>query len=168
VATTVAALRTVVPAADPAARVDIAGPARSVLWGPYAIVGAAGRGALYLGAFTLLLSMVGLFGVQSQVVVYRTREFGVRMSLGASTRQIQAMVIRDGARPVFDGLVLGLWGGIAGRVLVRSYMDVEVTVLDPWMLIIAPIPIVLAALCACYLPATRAARVDPMTALRCE
>ena len=168
VATTVAALRTVVPAADPAARVDIAGPARSVLWGPYAIVGAAGRGALYLGAFTLLLSMVGLFGVQSQVVVYRTREFGVRMSLGASTRQIQAMVIRDGARPVFDGLVLGLWGGIAGRVLVRSYIDVEVTVLDPWMLIIAPIPIVLAALCACYLPATRAARVDPMTALRCE
>ena len=166
--TTVAALRRVVPAADPAARIDVAGSARSVLWGPFAIAAAAGRGALYLGAFTLLLSMVGLFGVQSQVVVFRTREFGVRMSLGASTRQIQAMVIRDGARPVFDGLVLGLWGGIAARILVRSYLDIDVTVLDSWMLIVAPVPIVLAALSACYLPATRASRVDPMTALRCE
>ena len=128
----------------------------------------AGRGVLYLGIFTLALSMAGLFGVQSHVVTYRTREFGVRMSLGASARQIKAMVLRDGARPVIDGLILGLWGGIAGRILIRSYTDLEVTVFDPWMLALAPVPIVLAALMACYWPAARASRVDPTTALRYE
>ena len=60
-------------------------------------------GTLYLGAFTLLLSMVGLFGVQSHVVSYRTREIGVRMSVGASARQIKLMVIKDGYRPVIEG-----------------------------------------------------------------
>jgi putative ABC transport system permease protein len=164
----VAALRRAVQAADPDLRVDISGGARAILSGPLEIFRSAGRGALYLGGFTLLLSMAGLFGVQSHVVAYRTREFGVRMSLGASARQIKTMVIRDGARPVFDGLVLGLWGGIAGRFLVRSYTDLEVAVLDPWMLAVTPVPIVLAALFACYLPASRASRVDPTTALRCE
>ena len=78
------------------------------------------------------------------------------------------MVVRDGARPVADGLILGLWGGIVGRLLVRSYTDLEVVVFDAWMLLLAPVPIVLAALCACYLPAARASRIDPTTALRCE
>ena len=67
-------------------------------------VRSAGMGTLYLGAFTLLLSMVGLFGVQSHVVSYRTREIGVRMSVGASARQIKLMVIKDGYRPVIEGL----------------------------------------------------------------
>ena len=161
-------LRNVVRAADPDLVIDISGEGRAVLSGPFEILRSLGRGALYLGAFTLLLSMVGLFGVQSHVVMYRTREFGVRLSLGATARQIKTMVIRDGARPVFDGLILGLWGGIAGRFIVRAYTDVQVAVFDPWMLLVAPIPIVMAALCACYLPAARASRVDPTTALRCE
>lgn len=164
----VAALRDAVRRADPELGVDITGAGRSVLSGPFEMIRSAGRGVLYLGLLTLVLSMAGLFGVQSHVVAYRTREFGVRMSLGASARQIQAMVIRDGARPVFDGLVLGLWGGIVGRLLVRSYMELEVTVLDPWMLLLAPVPIVMVALSALYLPAARASRVDPATALRYE
>jgi ABC-type lipoprotein release transport system permease subunit len=92
----------------------------------------------------------------------------VRLSLGASARQIKTLVLRDGARPVIDGLILGLWGGVAGRILIRSYTDLEVTVLDPWMLAVSPAPIVLVALFACYWPAARAARVDPTTALRYE
>ncbi len=170
VAATVAAVRDAARRTDPDLNVDISGGGWSVLSGPFEIIRSAGRGALYLGVFTLLLSMAGLFGVQSHVVAYRTREIGVRMSLGASTRQIQAMVIRDGGRPVADGLILGLWGGIVGRLLVRSYIgpEIDVKVFDLWMLLLAPIPIVLAALCACYLPAARASRVDPTTALRCE
>ena len=68
------------------------------------------RGALYLGGLTLLLSMVGLFGVQSHVVAHRTREIGVRMSVGATARQIKLMVFKDGYRPVIEGLMLGTVG----------------------------------------------------------
>jgi putative ABC transport system permease protein len=74
-------------------------------------------------------------------------------------------VLRDGYRPVFDGLVLGLWGGLAGRAIVRSYLDVDVAILDPWMLLV-PIPLIAAALCACYVPAHRASSIDPTVALR--
>ena len=112
--------------------------------------------------------MVGLFGVQSHAVAYRTREIGVRMSLGASVAQIKMMVMKDGYRPVIEGLILGLWGGIAGRYMVRASTDLNVAVFDVWMLVVTPIPLVLAAFCACYLPAQRAGRVHPTAALRCE
>jgi putative ABC transport system permease protein len=164
----VATLRESIRRADLDAGVDVIGSGRSVLSGPFEIVRAGGRGALYLGAFTLLLSMVGLFGVQSHIVTYRTREFGVRMSLGATAGQIKLMVVRDGYRPIVEGLVLGLWGGVAARAIVRSYTDIDVAIFDASMLLVAPIPVILAAIAACYLPAARASRVDPVTALRCE
>lgn len=164
----VPALREVLRRAEPDAPVDVSGTGRTVLSGPFEILRAGGMGALYLGAMTLLLAMVGLFGVQSHLIVHRTREIGVRMSMGATTRQIKAMVLLDGYRPVLEGLVLGLWGGFAGRVLVRAYLELDVAIVDPWMLAVTPIPIVLAAFCACYLPAHRAAAVDPTIALRCE
>jgi ABC-type antimicrobial peptide transport system permease subunit len=122
--------------------------------------------ALALGALTLLLAMVGLFGIQSHIVANRTREIGVRMSLGASAAQIQRMVLRDGYRPVVEGLGIGLCIGLAGRVIVRAYLEIEVKIVDPWMLFVVPIPLILAAFCACYLPAHRAAAVDPNVALR--
>ena len=83
-------------------------------------------------------------------------------------RQIKAMVLLDGHRPVLEGLTLGLWGGFAGQVIVRAYMGIDVNVIGPWMLIVTPIPVIAAAFCACYLPARRAAAVDPTVALRCE
>ena len=164
----VPALREAIRKADPDLAVEMIGTGRSVLTGPFELVRSAGMGTLYLGTFTLLLSMVGLFGVQSHVVSYRTREIGVRMSMGASARQIKLMVIKDGYRPVLEGLILGLWGGLAGRVIARNYLDVDVNVVDPWMLLITPIPLIAAAFCACYLPASRAAAVDPTVALRCQ
>lgn len=164
----VATLRESIRQADLDAGVDVIGGGRAILSGPSEIIRAGGRGALYLGAFTLLLSMVGLFGVQSHVVTYRTREFGVRMSLGATSRQIKLMVMRDGYRPIVEGLVLGLWGGLAARAIVRAYIDVDVAIFDLSMLLVTPIPVILAAMTACYLPAARASRVDPLKALRCE
>jgi ABC-type lipoprotein release transport system permease subunit len=90
------------------------------------------------------------------------------MSLGATARQIKLMVIRDGYRPVAEGLVLGLWGGVAARMIIRSATDLDVAIFDPWMLMVSPVPVILATLCACYWPAARASRVNPTTALRYE
>ena len=165
----VPALREAIRKGDPDVAVTAIGTASSLLAGPFVIVGSLGRGALYLGGLSLLLSMVGLFGVQSHVVAHRTREIGVRLSVGASAGQIKLMVLKDGYRPVFEGLILGLWGGVAGRLIMRSYMELkDVTIVDPWMLLLTPIPLIAAAFCACYLPASRAASVDPTVALRCE
>jgi ABC-type antimicrobial peptide transport system permease subunit len=144
----------------------VIGTGREILSGPFMFLRAAGLAALALGALTLLLAMVGLFGVQSHIVARRTREIGVRMSLGASAVQIKRMVLTDGCSPVVEGLALGLFIGLAGRAVVRAYLDIEVSVVDPWMLLTVPIPLIVAAFCACYLPAHRAAAVDPGVALR--
>ncbi len=162
----VRAMREALRRVDPDLAVDGIGTGREMLAGPFVFLRAAGMAALALGALTLVLAMVGLFGIQSHVVGRRTREIGVRMSLGASAAQIKRMVLKDGYKPVFEGLILGLFGGIAGRVIVRAYLDIDVSVVDPWMMLIVPIPLVLAAFCACYLPASRASRVDPNVALR--
>lgn len=163
------ALREAIRLADPDLTVSTIGPGPMILAGPFVLVRSMGRGALYLGGLTLLLSMVGLFGVQSHVVAQRTREIGVRMSLGASTRQIKVMVLKDGYRPVIEGLILGLWGGLAGRIVLRSYLELEsVMIVDPVMLLLTPVPLIAAAFLACYLPASRAASVEPTVALRAE
>jgi len=163
------ALRESIRRADPDLAIDAIGSGDAILAGRFLIVRSMGRGALYLGALTIALSMIGLFGVQSHVVAHRTREIGVRMSVGATASQIKLMVLKDGYRPVFEGLALGLWGGIAGRIMLRSYMELEdVTIVDPWMLVLTPIPLIAAAFWACYLPAAKAARVDPTVALRYE
>jgi len=164
----VPALREAIRRADPDLAVKGIGPGDAILSGPFQLLRSGGMATLYLGGFTLLLSMVGLFGVQSHVVAHRTREIGVRMSVGATAGQIKAMVIKDGYRPVIEGLVLGLWGGTAARLIARAYMDLDVDVIDPVMLAVTPIPLIVAAFWACYLPASRAARVDPTVALRCE
>ncbi len=112
--------------------------------------------------------MVGLFGIQSHVVGQRTREIGVRMSFGATARQIERMVLKDGYRPVVEGLALGLFIGLAGRGIVRAALELDVPVIDAWIVIVAPVPLLLAAFWACYLPAHRAAGVEPHEALRAE
>jgi putative ABC transport system permease protein len=164
----VRSLREALRRADPDLPAEVTDTARVVLTGPYVFIRSAGMAAIELGALTLLLAMVGLYGIQSHLVAHRTREIGVRMSFGASAAQIKRMVLRDGYRPVLDGLVFGLSIGLVGRAIVRAYMELDVSIVDPWMLLVAPIPLLLAAFFACYLPAHRAAGVDPSVALRCE
>ncbi len=159
-------LRKALRNADPDLAVDAIGTGRTMLAGPYVFLRAAGMAALALGMVTLLLAMVGLFGIQSHIVANRTREIGVRMSLGATASEIKMMVLKEGCRPVFEGLAIGLFMGFAGRAIVRSYLDAEVSIVDAWMLLVVPIPLVMAALCACYLPASRASALQPSAALR--
>lgn len=162
----VLALRSAIRRADPDLAIDFSGTGRAVLAGPYVFLRAAGVGALALGALTLVLAMVGLFGIQTHIVSHRTREIGLRMAFGASRGNVQRMVLKDGYSPVFQGLALGLFIGLTGRTLVRTFLDVNVNVVDPWMLFVVPVPLLLAAFFACLLPAYRASRVDPNVALR--
>ena len=131
----VRAVRDAVRRADPDLALDVIGPGRTVLAGFFVFLRGVGVTTLALGTLTMLLAMVGLFGIQSHIVAHRTREIGVRMSFGARGSQIQRMVLRDGYRPVLQGLVLGLFGGLAGRVIVRARLDVDVNIVDPWMLL---------------------------------
>jgi hypothetical protein len=165
-ATAVRALRGALRHVDPDLAVQVIGTGGTVLAGASVFRRAAGMTALALGALTLSLAMVGLFGIQSHIVAYRTREIGVRISLGASPRQIQRMVLSDGYRPVVEGLAIGLFIGVIGRAIVRAYTDVDVSVVDPWLFFVVPIPLIVAAFCACYFPAHRAAGGDPNVALR--
>jgi putative ABC transport system permease protein len=162
----VAALQVAIRAVDPDVAVTGIGGGWDMLAGPFTFVRFAGTSSLALGALTMVLAMVGLYGIQSQGVTLRTREIGVRLSFGATAAQIQRMVLRAGYRPVMEGMAIGMLLGIAGRALMRVYLDAPVSVVDPWMIALVPIPLVLAAFCACYLPARRAAAVDPNVALR--
>jgi putative ABC transport system permease protein len=162
----VAALQAAIRRADADVAVVRIGAGWEMLSGPFSIVRFVGNASLLLGALTLILAMVGLYGIQSQGVTLRTREIGVRLSFGATAGQIKRMVLMDGYRPVVEGLVLGLAGGLVGRAFIRIYLDVPLSVVDPWMLALVPLPLVFAAFCAGYLPARNAARVDPNVALR--
>jgi ABC-type antimicrobial peptide transport system permease subunit len=168
VPTAVGAMREAIRRAEPDVAIDRIGTGRTVLAGPFQVMRGFGLTAIGLGAITLLLAMAGLYGIQSHVIANRTREIGVRMSFGATSSQIKRMVLLDGYRPVLDGLLFGLSIGLVGRAIARAYLELDVAIVDPWILVVTPIPLVGAAFFACYLPARRAAAVDPNVALRCE
>ena len=115
----VGAMREAIRRADPDVAVDTIGTGRSVLAGPFQVLRGLGMTAVGLGAITLLLAMAGLYGIQSHIIANRTREIGVRMSLGATAGQIKRMVLVDGYRPVLDGLIFGLSIGLVGRAIAR-------------------------------------------------
>src|SRR5256886_10168919 len=119
------------------------------------------------GAIALMLAVVGLYGVKAYAVACRTREIGIRMALGAHRRDVFALIMRQGAMQtalaVGAGLLLSLG---AGRILAKILYDVSPS--DPLALVTATLMLASAALLACFFPANRATRVDPMTALRTE
>jgi len=166
----VGALEKAIRSANPDIALEYTGTGRTVLAGPFVFLRAGGAIAVGLGGLTLLLAMVGLFGIQSHTVTFRTREIGVRMTFGATAGQIKRMVLKDGYIPVLQGLAIGVFIGFAGRALIRSQLrsqiDADISIIDPWMFLVVPIPLLLAAFCACYWPARRASRVDPQVALR--
>ena len=125
-------------------------------------------GAWMLTAFAglaLLLAALGVYGVLAFAIARRTREIGIRMALGANRSQVFRLVIREGMRLVGIGLVTGMAAGLYGAAALRAFLF-DVSVRDPRTFIVVPAILATVALLACYLPARRAVRVDPMVALR--
>jgi predicted permease len=120
-----------------------------------------------LGLVALILAMSGLFGVIAYSVSQRTREVGIRMALGAQRGDVLRLVMRQGLRLTGIGIVLGIGGALAATQLLRGFLF-GITATDPLTFIAVPFVLLVVALVACWLPARRAARVDPMVALRHE
>ncbi|MGH9956255.1 MAG: ABC transporter permease [Pyrinomonadaceae bacterium] len=123
-----------------------------------------------LGAFAalgLVLAAIGIYGVISYVVVQRTGEFGIRMALGAQGRDVLWLVLRKGAVVILIGAVIGAAGSYAvGKLLISVIPSLPTR--DPMTLVITGFVLIVVALLACYLPARRATKVDPLVALRYE
>jgi len=118
-------------------------------------------------ALAVLLAFVGLYGVITQIVTQRTYEIGVRMALGANPNQVRRMVVFQGMRLNFVGLILGVICSLGLTRLMKS-MLFGVKPWDPATIIVVVILLSLVTLLAAYLPARRASRVDPIVALRYE
>ena len=115
----------------------------------------------------LLLAAVGIYGVVAHAVARRTQEIGLRMALGASARSVAGLVLRQGLTPVGAGLVLGVAGALAISRVVASVLY-QVSPTDPLTYVGVAALLALVATAACLVPARRAARVDPLEALRTE
>jgi putative ABC transport system permease protein len=120
-----------------------------------------------LGGLGLLMSALGVYAVMSYSVARRTREVSVRMALGAGSDEIRNLFFRHGARLIVNGMVLGVVVAVTVGQYVESLLF-GVTPADPWAFAGILLILGFAAGIACWLPARRAARVDPMVALRCE
>jgi ABC-type antimicrobial peptide transport system permease subunit len=121
----------------------------------------------FFGALALLLACIGLYGVMAHGVARRTNEIGIRMALGARGGNIAWMVLRETLILVGVGLALGVPAALFAGRLVSSQLF-ELRGADPWTLIGAAVVLTVVAMLAGYIPARRASRVDPLTALRYE
>jgi putative ABC transport system permease protein len=124
--------------------------------------------SLLVGSFAalaLLLAAVGIYGVLSYAVTQRTREIGIRMSVGASRGRVLGEVLAQGMRLTLVGFLAGIACAFAATRLLGSMLH-EVKPDDPAIFAATPVLLAVVALAACYVPARRAARLDPMTALR--
>jgi putative ABC transport system permease protein len=118
-----------------------------------------------LGLIALVLAMTGLYGVLAHITKCRTREIGIRMALGADSGRVMFLVFRDGLRPVVEGMTLGTLTAVLLRILLQTQSTTPLT-FGSIAVLLATSTLLLAALLACYLPARRAASVEPSISIR--
>ena len=120
-----------------------------------------------LAALAFVLATIGIYGIVSFATAQRTREIGVRVVVGGSTRDMLRLVFAEGARRVGVGILVGLAGSLAATRIVAALLY-QVSPTDPLTLGGTALAFALVALLACYWPARRATRVDPLVALRSD
>ncbi|MGH9850563.1 MAG: FtsX-like permease family protein [Blastocatellia bacterium] len=121
--------------------------------------------AACLGGLALLLAAIGIYGVMAWSVAQRTREIGIRMALGAESRDVLRLVIAQGMRLALLGAVIGIAVSLAVTQVMKS-MLFGLSAMDPVTYAGVTLLLSLVALAACWLPARRATKVDPLAALR--
>jgi putative ABC transport system permease protein len=162
-----ASLRGAVREVDPALPVASARTLESVV---ASSVGARRFTTTLLTGFAivaLLLSAIGVYGLVAFSVGQRTQEIGIRVALGSSPSRVMALVFRQGLGLTLAGAVVGVAAGLAGARLLQSLLF-QVSDRDPLAFVVAPLTLLAAAALACYFPARRAMRVDPVSALRSQ
>jgi putative ABC transport system permease protein len=119
------------------------------------------------GAIAMILTAIGLYGVMAYSVAERTRELGIRRALGAQVGDLLGLVIRQGMKLVLAGVVVGMAGALALTHLISGLLF-GVTATDPLTFVGSSLLVTIVTLLACWIPAWRATKVDPIIALRCE
>ena len=119
------------------------------------------------GVLALVLAAVGIYGVMSYVVAGRTREIGLRMALGAQTGNVRSLILRQGMSLALIGAAIGLAIAFAATRFLKSVLY-GVDAMDPTTFVGVTLLLAIVAMLACWIPALRARRVDPLVALRAE
>jgi putative ABC transport system permease protein len=162
-----AKLRAIVTTANPEVPVSELKTMRAVLSEASATPASTASLFISFAALALVLGVVGIYGVLAFLVSRRTREIGIRLAMGARRQDVFWMVLKEGAKFYATGIALGFAGAFATtRLLASELYGVSAT--DPLTYFAVAVVMALATTAACYIPARRAMRVDPLLALRCE
>lgn len=161
------AVRDVIRGLDPAQPIADVQPMTEVIANTYSRQRFSTLLLAGFSAASLLLAAIGVYGILTYSVSERTREFGVRIAVGATPSRVVSLVIRSAAAPVFAGLLAGMAGAFALTGLLQSLLF-NVSPRDPLTFTAIPVILAIIALVSAYLPARRASRLDPMASLRAE
>jgi putative ABC transport system permease protein len=162
-----ASIREIIWSVDPDLPIVRLSPMREIISGSIATSRFVTLLLAVFAALALSLAAVGVYGVASSIAASRRREIGIRVALGAGSRAVVSRILLQGMSPVAVGIVLGLLGSVTVSKLLRSLLP-EATATGPALMVVLTSFLSIVALTACYLPARRASRIDPVSVLRVD